>query len=293
MVDGAVSALDRVLAEELATWPVGSAGIAVVRGGGLLNWAGDVDRSFPWASVTKLLTALTVLHAADDGTVDLDEPAGPAGATVRHLLAHASGLALDTDKIMAAPGKRRIYSNRGIELVAEHLQRRAGRPFPALLVDRVLGPLGMAGTRLHGSPAHGASGPVTDLARLAQELLEPRWFPADLVARATRTAFEGLGGVLPGFGRQEPNDWGLGFEVRGHKQPHWMSPNSSPTAFGHFGQSGSFLWVDPELSLACVAAGDTPFGPWAVEAWPSLSSRTLKTIRPGLEEVRENPGDAR
>ncbi|MFI7493956.1 serine hydrolase domain-containing protein [Kocuria sp. M4R2S49] len=274
VVDGSVPGLGRLLSEELARWPVGSAGVVVLDGEVVLGSAG-APGPFPWASVTKLLTALVVLHAADEGAVDLDEPAGPPGATVRHLLSHASGLSLDGEKVMAPPGRRRIYSNRGTELAAEHLERRTGRPFGEELAERVLGPLGMAGTRLQGSPAHGAHGPVRDLARLGRELLAPRWFPPGLLRTATRTSFEGLAGVLPGFGRQDPNDWGLGFEIRGRKRPHWTSPDNDPSTFGHFGQSGSFLWVDPEHSLACVAAGDTPFGPWAAEAWPRLSTRVL------------------
>ena len=271
----AVKGLDRVLSEELASWPVGSAAAVVVDASGPLASAGD-DGPFAWASVTKLMTSLAVLHAADEGTVDLDDPAGPPGATVRHLLAHASGLARDGDKVMAPPGRRRIYSNRGMELLAEHLERRSGRPFEAELRDRVLEPLGLGATRLDGSPAHGASGPVSDLARLAGELLLPRWFPASLLATATTTAFAGLDGLLPGFGVQSPNNWGLGFELRGHKSPHWTSPENSAGTFGHFGQAGSFLWVDPEAGLACVGAADTAFGPWAAEAWPRLSTRVLE-----------------
>lgn len=266
------------MSEEIGTWPVGAAGAAVVDASGPLAVVGD-DGPFAWASVTKLLTSLTVLHATRDGAVDLDAPAGPPGATVRHLLAHASGLARDSDKVMASPGARRIYSNRGMELLAEHLERRTGRPFEAELRQRVLDPLGLDTTRLHGSPAHGASGPVSDLARLAGELLSPRWFPASLLADATTTSFPGLDGLLPGFGVQSPNDWGLGFEVRGHKSPHWTSPHNAPGTFGHFGQSGSFLWVDPEAGLACVGAGATDFGPWAAQAWPRLSTRVLGAVR--------------
>ncbi|MFI7481503.1 serine hydrolase domain-containing protein [Kocuria sp. M1R5S2] len=287
--NGHAPGLGRLLAEELARWPVGAAGVVVLDGDGVLASAGDPG-PFPWASVTKLLTALAVLSAADEGVVDLDEPAGPPGATVRHLLSHASGLSLEGEKVMAQPGRRRIYSNRGIELAAEHLERRTGRPFDEELAERVLGPLGVAGTRLRGSPAHGAHGPVRDLARLGRELLEPRRFPAALLRTATRTSFEGLAGVLPGFGRQDPNDWGLGFEIRGRKAPHWTSPDNAPTTFGHFGQSGSFLWVDPEHALACAAAGDTPFGPWAAEAWPRLATTVLAAAPP-----RPHPagGDAR
>lgn len=271
--------LGDAIAEALSGWPVGAAGVLVVDAAGVAGSAGDLTTAFPWASVTKVLTALTVLRAADAGLVDLDEPAGPPGSTVRHLLAHASGLAADSDKLLAAPGLRRVYSNRGFEVVAEHLAIRAGRPFADLLAEQVLDPLGLGGTVLSGSPAHGASGPVSDLGVLARELLAPEVLPAALVAAAATTTFPGLAGVLPGFGRQAPNDWGLGLEVRAGKQPHWTSALNSPRTFGHFGQSGSFLWVDPVAGLGCVAAGDTPFGPWTAEHWPTLSTRVLQHPR--------------
>lgn len=278
------SEMDRILSEELDSWPSQSGGIAVVDGGGVLGTAGD-DGQFAWASVTKLLTALTVLHAAGDGVISLDDAAGPPGATVRHLLAHASGVSRDTDKVMALPGQRRIYSNRGMELLAQHLEHRADRPFTGELSRRVLVPLRMTSTHLDGSPAYGAHGTLADLVTLARELLNPQWFPRGLLAAATQPAFGGISGVLPGFGRQEPNDWGLGFELRGSKTPHWMSPKNSPNAFGHFGQSGAFLWADPGAGLGCVAAGSTPFGPWAVKAWPRLATRVLEAVHNAGDRV--------
>ena len=268
--------LEQVLQDEVASWPVGAAAAAVVDGDGIVARHGP-DAVFRWASVTKLLTALVVLDLVRDGTVQLDEPVGPPGSTVRHLLAHASGLSASTDRVLAPPGRRRIYSNHGYEVLAAHVERRGGQPFDLLLRRRLLDPLGMRRTSLRGSPAYGAEGPVADLCALAHELLRPRHVPVDLLAEATVTSFPGLSGVLPGFGRQEPNDWGLGFEVRGGKSPHWMAPEGSARAFGHFGQSGSFLWVDPDADLACAAAGDTDFGPWAAAAWPTLSRRVLET----------------
>lgn len=270
--------LDRVLAEELAGWPVGSATAAVVGPDGLLASDGDLDQRYPWASVTKLVSALTVLVAATRGAVDLDEPAGPPGATVRHLLSHSSGLVMDSDRTLAAPGRRRIYSNRGIEVAVGHLETRTGRAFVTLANDLVLRPLAMTGTTVEGSPAHGAVGPTSDLVALAAELLRPAVLPDGVVAAATEVALPGLSGVLPGFGRQDPNPWGLGFEVRDAKSPHWTSPHCSPTTFGHFGQSGSFLWVDPVAEVACVSLADTPFGPWAAEHWPVLSTRVLEAV---------------
>lgn len=271
--------LDGVLAEELATWP-GPAGVAVVGESGVLGSAGDLTTVFPWASVTKVVTALVVLQAARNGTADLDDPVGPPASTLRHLLAHASGVAFEGEKVMAEPGRRRIYSNRGIELAADHVARRTGRAFAELAREKLLDPLGMTGTRLVGSPAAGAEGPVSDLALLARELVAPRSLDADLVAEATRTTYPGLAGVLPGFGRQDPNDWGLGIEVRGTKSPHWTTDALSPETFGHFGQSGSFLWVDPTRRIGCVAAGAEAFGSWAVEAWPRLGRRVLQQPDP-------------
>ena len=45
---------------------------------------------------------------------------------------------------------------------------------------------------------------------------------------------------------QRPNDWGLGFEISDDKSPHWTGSANSGRTYGHFGQSGTFIWVDPE-----------------------------------------------
>jgi CubicO group peptidase (beta-lactamase class C family) len=265
-----VTALDVV-----KDWPVQTAAVAVLDGSGVIASTGPADLALPWASVTKPLTALAVLVAVHEGAVGLDDPAGPPGSTVRHLLAHASGLAPDSDAVLSAPGRHRIYSNRGFEVLAAHVEDHTGTPFAAHLKRAVLDPLRMSGTRLAGSPAAGAEGPVGDLAALGRELLAPTLVPV-LVAEATTTAFPGLTGVLPGFGRQEPNDWGLGFEIRDSKRPHWTGADNSPGTFGHFGQSGSFLWVDPAAGLACACLTDRRFGDWAAQRWPELSDQVLR-----------------
>jgi CubicO group peptidase (beta-lactamase class C family) len=262
------------LRAEIADWPVGSASVAVVGPAGVLDLVED-GRSYPWASVSKIVTALTVLDGTFEGVIGLEDEVGPPGSTLRHLLAHASGLSVDSDRVLAKPGTRRVYSNRGIELAAEHLAARTGRPFVDELTERVLDLLGMSGTELVGSPAHGVRGPIADLAALAADLLRPTLVLPNVVTLAGTLAFPGLSGVLPGFGRQEPNDWGLGCEIRDHKSPHWTAPGNSPETFGHFGQSGSFLWIDPVANLACVSLSDTNFGPWAADRWPRLSAAVL------------------
>ncbi len=258
----------------MASWPA-TAAAGFASAAGLMESAGPAGRPFAWASVTKLLTALAALDAVQRGLLDLDEPAGPPGSTIRHLLSHASGLAFDSGAILSRPGARRIYSNRGIEILADIIAARSGQPFERLLADEICLPLGMTGTRLEGSPAWGAVGPLSDLMNLAVELASPSLIDEDLLAEATQTAFPGLSGVLPGFGRQPRCDWGLGFEIRDSKVPHWTGSRNSPRTFGHFGRSGSFLWVDPEARIACAALADRDFGDWARQAWPRLADDVL------------------
>ena len=238
---------------------------------------GPRDRVLRWASVTKLVTALAALIAAEEGVIDLDEPAGPEGATVRHLLAHASGLPFEGDKPIGRPGTRRVYSNTGFEVLAEHIAARAEIPFAEYLAAGVLGPLGMT-AELRGSPAADLHGSLDDLLLLARELKVPTLVAAETLAEATSVQFPGLAGVLPDFGRFDPNDWGLGFELRDAKSPHWTGARNTSKTFGHFGGSGTFLWVDPEAGLALACLTDLDFGEWAKEAWPRLSDAVLAEL---------------
>jgi CubicO group peptidase (beta-lactamase class C family) len=265
-----VTALDAV-----RSWPV-NATVGVADRHGILAATDGARQPLPWASVTKLLTSLAALIALEEGSVHLAMPAGPQDSTLRHLLAHASGLPLDGDQPIAAVGTRRIYSNRGIELAAEVVAAGTGMAFADYLSEGVLGPLGLRATQVHGSAAWGAMGPLVDLLAVGTELLAPTVVGAATLRGATEVVFPGLAGVLPGFGAQAHNDWGLGFELRDHKFPHWTGRSNSPRTFGHFGRSGSFLWVDPDAGLACAGLADRPFGPWATTAWPMLADAVLQ-----------------
>lgn len=260
-------------------WPVPNAAAVVVRRDGTAAGSyGQVSRPFPLASVTKLLTAYAALVAYEEGVFELDDPAGPDGSTVRHLLAHTSGLAFDEHRVQAAPGTRRIYSNAGFEVLADTIAKAAGMPFASYLHEAVLAPLAMTGTALDGSPAAGAVSTAEDLGRFAAEVQAPRLVHRSSVALATEVAFPGLRGVLPGYGPQNPNDWGLGFEIRAHKSPHWTGSRSAPATFGHFGQAGTFLWFDPVAAAACAVLTDRPFGPWAHPLWPALTDAVLSDL---------------
>ena len=265
--------------QAVSSWPVDTAATAVVDARGeVLGAHGPVDRRFPLASVTKLLTSYAVLVAVEEGAVEWDEPAGPEGSTVRHLIAHTSGLAFDSADVQAAPGTRRIYSNTGFQVLADFVEAASGIPFARYLAEAVFEPLGMASSELTGSAGAGAVSTVADLVRFAAEVQAPELVSAELVAEATTVAFPGLRGVLPGFGSQKENDWGLGFEIRAGKSPHWTGASSSPRTFGHFGQSGTFLWVDPDAGVACVALTDRNFGEWAAAAWPGFTDGVLAEL---------------
>ncbi|SFC66831.1 serine hydrolase domain-containing protein [Streptomyces aidingensis] len=258
--------------------PDTAAGV-VLADGTVAGRHGPTGRPIPLASVTKPLAAYAVLVAVEEGAVELDEPAGPPGSTVRHLLAHASGLAFEGTRVQARPGERRIYSNSGFEVLADQVTKASGIPFPEYLRQAVFEPLGMRDTGLTGSPAKDAVSTVEDLLRFAAELQAPKLLDPATVAEAASVVFPGLSGVLPGFGNQKPNDWGLGFEIRGGKHPHWTGASSSPRTFGHFGQSGTFLWVDPEAGAACVVLTGQAFGPWAAEVWPFFTDAVLAELR--------------
>ena len=264
--------------DALEDWPVPAAAGVVVGPSGVLASHGDTERQFALASVTKPLVARAAQIAIEEGAVDLETAAGPPGSTVRHLLAHASGLAMHSEQTLAKPGSRRMYSNYGFAVLAETVQRASGIEFGRYLTEAVFEPLGMTATRLDGgaqAAGFGATSTVADLAAFAGDLLCPATVSAQMHAEATTVQFPGLDGVLPGYGVQRPNDWGLGFEIRDAKSPHWTGAKNSPGSYGHFGQSGTFIWADPQAELALVVLTDRDFGEWALPAWPALSDSVL------------------
>jgi CubicO group peptidase (beta-lactamase class C family) len=254
------------------------AAAALVGPDGVLATYGATEHRFEWASVTKPFTAMTVLIAADRGLLDLDEPAGPPDSTIRHLLSHASGLPFEGEALLAAPGRKRIYSNPGFDLLGDILKARTGKAFNSVLVEWVLGPLGLDRTFLSGRPSEGLEGTLIDLSAFARELLRPTLLAPASASAMREVAFPGLAGVLPGVGRYDPCDWGLGVEIHGDKRLHWMGAVNSPATFGHFGGSGTFLWVDPVADRALVVLTDRPFGAWALDAWPAYSDAVLNSI---------------
>jgi len=255
-----------------STWP-GTSVLAVADEATTLAATGDLDWVTRIASISKLFTCYAALVAIEEGTISLGDPAGPEGSTVRHLMAHASGLGFESDASHTfAPGARRIYSNVGIERLGAHIEQAAGIAFTDYVVEAVIDPLGLTGFEAAGSPAHGMRASVRHLLTFGRELLTPTLIAPETLAMATSPVFPELRGVLPGFGAADPNLWGLGFEIRGNKSPHWTGIRHDPSTFGHFGGSGSFLWVDPTRRLIGASVSSEVFGQWALEAWPTANT---------------------
>lgn len=246
-------------------------GVSDIRG--IRASEGHIDDVFPLASVTKIVATYAMLIAVDRHMVSLDSETGPQGSTLRHLLAHSSGLPFEAGAVLSAPGTRRVYSNLGIEKAGEYVSESCATSIQDWIEETVLIPLGMSNTVIEGSPAHSGVGSLRDLLTFGRELLSPTLVTSETFTQATSVQFPGLSGILPGFGRQKSNDWGLGFELRGHKSPHWLSEDFPAETFGHFGQSGSFVWVDRSIGRCGAFLGSLPFGQQHRDQWPELTAR--------------------
>jgi CubicO group peptidase (beta-lactamase class C family) len=259
-------------------WGVPHSAALVRSASGVLESKGELDRPFRLASISKLLTAYAVMVAVEEGALGLDDEAGPPGATVRHLLAHTAGYGFESGSpAIGRPGTKRTYSNQGIEVLAAHLADVTGIPFGTYLSEAVLEPLGMTDTVLKGSAAYAIWSTADDLSRFAGELLAPRVLAVQTLDEMRAVQFPGLSGVLPGIGRFDPLDWGLGFERNFGRLGHWAGLAPSADAFGHFGGAGTFLWADPVAGIACICLTDLDFGDWALQAWPRLCTAVLTT----------------
>ncbi|MFP7696383.1 serine hydrolase domain-containing protein [Trueperella sp. LYQ143] len=233
---------------------------------------GDVDRWYPYMSVTKPIAAWAVLVAVYKGYLRLDDPAGPPGSTFRHLLAHASGLPPAHGEPIARPGRRRIYSNYGYDVLAHEVQQRIGMNIHDWISRSVFAPLGMDAVECRGSIAYSARGTADSLMRFGLEILNPTCIPAELAEEACTVQFPKIAGITPGYGSSSDNPWGLGFSIRNPDHPHWTGPSFSDRVVGHFGMSGSFIYVDLIARKAGVFLGEKEFCSEHIRLWPALTN---------------------
>ena len=250
--------------------------------GSVLAEQGDQEQVYELASVTKLLAAYAFLMAVEEGVFELDTPCGPEGSTVRHLLAHASGVGFNDRKPQKRPGERRIYSSAGFEILAEALEQETGMSFADYAREGVFEPLEMHNTEIYGSAGHGGRSTVADLTAFVKELLSPQLLAPETLAEAYTNQFGDLRGIVPGYGMQKPCPWGLGFEIKGEKSPHWTGDTMPPETVGHFGMSGTYVWVVPgggtSISAAMVVLTDREFGDWAKPLWQETNTRIYHSL---------------
>ncbi len=260
------------------TWPGARHSAAVVADGVLVASHRPMAERYALASVTKPLVAYATLVAVEEGSVGLDEPL-ELGTSLRHLLAHTSGLAPDERTVIAPPATRRIYSNAGFELIGDLIAAATGMRMATYLEEAVLAPLAMVDTSLDGSPASGASSTIADLAASSEWSCSARRCSRRRPsARRRRCSSPGSMESCPASGVRPRTIGVSGFELRGTKHPHWTAASASPRTFGHFGRSGTFIWIDPDVRVGCVYLGDADFGPWAIDAWPAFNAAVLEAV---------------
>jgi len=239
----------------LEQWPVDNAAAGVLTweegdraAPALIATVGDLGRAFALGVGDQARHIPRRPHRRRGADAPARCPAGPRGATVAHLLSHASGLAPGTRTVLAPPGQRRIYSNAGYEWAAR--SRRRARRDGLLGVPgrrRSLGPLAMDSARLGpaDSPAAGLVGTLGDLLALAAEAHPPPPCVSSTTADQQRRVGVPRSRRHPaGFGRQQPCDWGLGPEIRGDKRPHWTGASNSRSTSGTSARpAGSSGWT--------------------------------------------------
>ena len=126
----------------------------------MLDNHGPQDRQFRLASWRSCSLHTPVLLAIEEGAVEWDQMAGPVDSTVRHLTAHASGLDVSSHWVAAEPGKRRIYSTPGFEVLADVVHRRPASLSLYYLAEALLQPLGLGASRFPWPRRPGSPFPI-------------------------------------------------------------------------------------------------------------------------------------
>ncbi|WP_396124773.1 serine hydrolase domain-containing protein [Corynebacterium sp. ES2775-CONJ] len=265
------------MSSDFSQWPVDTVSAAIMSDPAQPpQLYGDPQHIFELASVTKLLAAYGFLIAYEEGIFELDEEIFPNNITARHLLSHASGVGFSASDSAKPPLTRRIYSSYGFEMLAQKVQAEAEMSFATYLDEAIFQPLGMTATSLWGSAGHEARSCVRDLLAFMQELTHPQLLASETLKQAWTVQYPQLDGIVPGYGMHKPCPWGLGFEIHGEKSPHWLGRSMPADIVGHFGQSGTFMWVHPRSGKGAVVLTDRPFGPWAKDLWAVANEEIFK-----------------
>lgn len=246
---------------------------------------GAGERRYAFASVTKLLAAHVIADAVSSGFTSFDElvedaAIRPDHVTLADLISHAGGVRPEGQDPIEARIKR-IYTNEAFDIAERNFIARLGHGFETSTIGKLFAD-GLAGQlrssiTIDGSCAKSGSGTFDDLAIILREIREPEYLDHDTHAQLTSVHLPELSGIVPGWGNYDRNTWGLGYEIKGNKNPHWTGSSASEKTYGHFGQSGVFVMHDPVnmISIACASHHD--FGPWAKEVWPAMCEEIYDT----------------
>lgn len=216
-----------------------------------------------------------------------------------------------------APGTRVGYSNTGYWVAGAVLEAAGKRLFADLVRDEVILPAGLVnpfidppeseygriarrygrakimnapfGRRL-GSPSAGLFASARDLVRFAALFLRDgslggrRLLSGASIALMRDDQTAGLLGGIEGIQEWPLCPWGIGWEIKGDKRPHWTGDLTSPQTICHIGQGGTLLWADPASGIACaiLANRDIATG-WATDParWARLSDAVVAGAQSG------------
>jgi beta-N-acetylhexosaminidase len=301
-----------------------------------------IDTMYDIASLTKVVATTTIVAKLAEGDfpvrLDLDanverylpewasgpQPEWRHRVTVRHLLTHTSGLPpfkeywrtskskQDTlSKIFAEPldyepGKKEVYSDLGIILMAEIIERLTGQKLDTLAREYIFSPLAMTNTmfkppkklwpniapteidnqyrhRLIQGEVHdenaaaigGVSGhagvfsTAPDLAAFCQMLLNGGVYGHQrILRRATISEFTEPQQLSGGT-----RTLGWAVPTEGGSSGHFMGPHT----FGHTGFTGTSIWIDPDRQLFVIFLTN--------RVHPTRENQKLAKVRPALHDA--------
>jgi CubicO group peptidase (beta-lactamase class C family) len=271
------------------------------------------DTLFALASLTKPLVAAACMVALEEGLLDLDGPVRDGFTLrhlLSHCAGLPEAGLRWREPPEFPPGTQRWYSNAGYVQAARLLEAASGMPTAAYLDEAVLAPLAMDASlglseadaprtarvwqagrygedelfnserfRRDAPPQGGGFATARAYGRLLSCLLARgaaeggALLAAETVEEMLAPQFGPLPGGVSGVGEWPDLCWGLGFDVRGHREPHWAGTALSPRGASHFGASGTLAWIDPERGLGLVAlASRGTYAGWWREPWAALGN---------------------
>ncbi len=292
------------------------------------------------ASLTKVIATTTMaMMLVDRGQLDLDSPvqhflprftgAGKEKVTLRHLLTHSSGIdwwaplfkevhgkrayieRIQAMELVYEPGTQTKYSDLGLILLGEILERVAGQPLESFVQQRVFGPLGMNDTLFRPLDRDGGA----LLERIAPTEFDPGRGRIVRGEVHDENAFA-LGGVAPHAGLfstardlarfvqmianggvfehrrlisrptverftrrahvVEGSDRALGWDTKSAEKSS-AGTLFSPNSFGHTGFTGTSIWIDPERDLFLILLTN--------RVHPTRDNIQIRQVRPALADA--------